>query len=69
MTAATSSVRSSSRERFVTKREVAEHLAFSARWVELRVAEGMPSYRFGGRRRFRISEVERWLRQHGKKAA
>ena len=51
-------------EQLVTKRQLAEHLGRSTRWVELRVREGMPSEaptnRFP-RRRFRLSEVEAWL--------
>lgn len=51
-------------EQLVTKRQVAEYLGRSTRWVELRVREGMPSEppttRFP-RRRFRLSEVETWL--------
>jgi len=37
----------------------------SVRWVHLRRAEGMPSRKFGSSRRFRISEVERWLEERG----
>ena len=51
-------------EQLLTKRQLAEHLGRSTRWVELRVREGMPSEppttRFP-RRRFRLSEVEAWL--------
>jgi len=51
-------------EQLLTKRQVAEYLGRSTRWVELRVREGMPSEppttRFP-RRRFRLSEVEAWL--------
>ena len=66
-TATPQSVRSS--ERFSTKREVADHLGFSPRWVELQVAKGMPSHKWGGRRRFKLSKVERWLRTQEKRAA
>lgn len=48
-------------ERWLTKRQVAEHFGFTTRWVELRMREGMPSMRFGSRRRFRLSDVEAWL--------
>jgi len=48
-------------EPWLDKRQLAAHLGFSARWVDYRVSEGMPSHTFGKRRRFRISEVERWL--------
>lgn len=48
-------------ERFVTKHELANHFGFSTRWVEKRVAEGMPHYRVGGRLRFQVSTAGRWL--------
>jgi hypothetical protein len=48
-------------EPWVTKRQVAAHFGFSTRWVELRIRDGLPSRMFGGRRRFRLSEVEAWL--------
>ena len=51
-------------EHLVTKRQLAEHLGRSTRWVELRVREGMPSEAPTTRypqRRFRLSEVEAWL--------
>jgi hypothetical protein len=44
-----------------TKRELADHLGFSVRWVELRVRDGMPARRMGNRLRFQISAVEAWL--------
>ncbi len=50
-------------EPWLNKRQLAAHLGFSARWVDYRVAEGMPSHVFGRRRRFRLSEVERWLEE------
>lgn len=47
-------------EQLLTKRQLAEHLGRSTRWIELRVREGLPSEpptnRFP-RRRFRLSEV------------
>jgi excisionase family DNA binding protein len=48
-------------EPWLSKRQLAQHLGFSGRWVELRVKAGMPHKRFGGRLRFRASEVEAWL--------
>lgn len=48
-------------EPWLSKRQLAQHLGFSERWVELRVKAGMPHKRFGGRLRFRASEVEAWL--------
>src|SRR4051812_7368055 len=51
-------------EQMLTKRQLADHLGRSTRWVELRVREGMPSEPPTSRlprRRFRLSEVEAWL--------
>jgi excisionase family DNA binding protein len=58
-----------SRESWCTKQELAEHLGFSVRWVELRVREGMPARRMGQRLRFQISAVEAWLEQEPGPAA
>ena len=49
------------REAYVTKQHVAAFYRLTPRWVELRVAEGMPCHRFGGRVRFLMSEVDAWL--------
>ena len=49
------------REPWCTKQELADHLGFSTRWVELRVREGMPARRMGRQLRFQISAVEAWL--------
>ena len=51
-------------EHLVTKRQLADHLGRSTRWIELRVREGMPSEPPTTRyphRRFKLSEVEAWL--------
>ncbi len=48
-------------ERWLTKREIAVHYAFSTRWVERMQSAGMPSRAMGGRRRYRLSEVDAWL--------
>jgi hypothetical protein len=39
--------------------------ACKKRWLEARVAEGMPSAIIAGKRVFRISEVVPWLRDRG----
>lgn len=58
------------REAWCTKQELAAHLGFSVRWVELRVREGMPARRMGQRLRFQVSAVEVWLdEQQGGPAA
>ena len=55
----------SAREPYVTKRHVAEYFGFTPRWVELRMAAGLPCYHFGTRVRFRLSEVEKYLVEAG----
>ena len=45
----------------LSKRQLAQLLGYSTRWIELRVREGMPSRLLGNQRRFRLSEVENWL--------
>jgi excisionase family DNA binding protein len=53
--------RRSGTEPWLSKQQLAGHLGFSVRWVELRVQEGMPHRRMGGRVRFQRSTVEDWL--------
>jgi hypothetical protein len=48
-------------EPWVSKQQLADHYGYSKRWVELRVAEGMPAHWRGGQRRFLLSEVDPWL--------
>lgn len=48
-------------EPWLSKPQLAAHYAFSTRWVELRVREGMPARRIGGRLRFRVSDTDAWL--------
>jgi predicted DNA-binding transcriptional regulator AlpA len=49
-------------ELWLSKAQLAERLGYSARWVNLRMREGMPHHKWaGGQVRFRISEVEPWL--------
>ena len=35
--------------------------SYSERWWRYRIAEGLPTVRWGGRLKFRASEVERWM--------
>jgi hypothetical protein len=51
-----------SREGWVTKRQLAAHLQVTPRWIELQSPPGLPYVRRDGIVRYRISEVERWLR-------
>ncbi|UGS35503.1 helix-turn-helix transcriptional regulator [Capillimicrobium parvum] len=53
----------------LSKRQLADRLGYSTRWVELRVREGMPTSSIkGNQRRFLLSEVETWLAQRRKSA-
>lgn len=48
-------------EQWVTKRQLADHLQVTPRWIELQHPHGLPHLRRGGIVRYRISEVESWL--------
>lgn len=50
-------------EPWVTKQQLANHLGYTTRWVEYRITEGLPFEQFCSRKRFRITEVEQWLRE------
>lgn len=51
----------STSEMWLTKPQLAERLLVSQRWIDYRRREGMPSHKWGGIVRFRLSEVESWL--------
>jgi predicted DNA-binding transcriptional regulator AlpA len=51
-------------EPWLTKQQLAEHLAVSDRWIEMQQHVGLPYLRMGGLNRYRASEVEAWLREH-----
>jgi hypothetical protein len=51
-------------ERWITKHELAEHPSVSHRWIELQHPRGLPHLSTTGMSRYRISEVEAWLRKH-----
>jgi hypothetical protein len=56
----------------LTKRQLAAHLDRSCRWIELKVADGMPSIPPTARyphRRFRLVDVEAWLKDGRAKRA
>jgi hypothetical protein len=58
-------------EPWLSKKALAAHYGYSVRWVELRMADGMPSHWRGGQKRFLLSEVEPWLEawSEGRKGA
>lgn len=49
-------------ERWVTKKHLAAHLGVTPRWIEQQQRLGLPHLHMGGINRYRISEVEVWLR-------
>ena len=50
-------------EPYLTKRQVAERLGFSVRWLESQVSRGgLPAHTIGGQRRFLWSEVQAWIK-------
>jgi excisionase family DNA binding protein len=52
-------------ETFLTAHQLADKLQVSTDWIyEQASGGGMPSYRIGTIRRFRISEIEDWLQRH-----
>ncbi len=51
-------------EPWVTKQQLADHLSVTRRWIELQQPRGLPYLRTGGMNRYRISDVEAWLRKH-----
>lgn len=48
-------------EPWVSKAQLAQYLGRSTRWVELMARRGMPSRMIGGRRGYRLTEVDAWL--------
>jgi hypothetical protein len=62
--------KNSAPEPWLSKAHVARHLSRSTRWVELMHHRGLPSVQIspGGRRLYRISEVEAWLTEQGRNA-
>ena len=53
----------------LTKKQLATHLRRTGRWIEQRMAEGMPSRFDGYRRMFLLSECQEWLESHGRSVA
>jgi hypothetical protein len=52
-------------ELWLPKRELARRLGVSVRWIDYRLAEGLPHREIAGRVVFRLSTVEGWLRTRG----
>jgi hypothetical protein len=53
----------------MTKKQLADYLQRSTRWVELMSREGLPSYkRNNGHMRYSRREVDAWLDERGSRA-
>lgn len=52
-------------EPMLDKAAIADFFSCSERWIEERMNEGMPHRVLGRRTKFRASECEPWLEQHG----
>ncbi len=52
------------REKWVTKQELAIHFSVTPRWIVQQQALGLPHMHMRGINRYRVSEVEAWLREH-----
>lgn len=52
-------------DRWLTAAELAAYLSMSERWVHYLRAGGMPHAEIGGKRRFKVCEVEPWMEEHG----
>jgi hypothetical protein len=50
-------------ERWLTKQELAAYLRVTPRFIELQQHVGLPVLRMGAVNRYRISEVEAWVRK------
>lgn len=46
---------------WVTKKQLARQVGYSTRWVEQRVADGLPSRMEGGRRMFPLRSSLEWI--------
>ncbi len=50
-------------EDWITKRELAGYLKMTTRWIEQQQRLGLPVLRLGAANRYKVSEVEAWLRE------
>ncbi len=51
-------------DRLVTAQQLADRLQLSRATIYALMREGLPSIRLGRARRFRVSDVDRWLDDH-----
>lgn len=52
-------------EPWMDKKHLAAHLGCGVRWLEYRLADGLPHTVIAGRVKFKASVVEPWLEQRG----
>ena len=52
-------------EPWLDKKGLAAHLGCGVRFLEYRLADGLPHAIIAGRVKFRASEAECWLEEHG----
>ena len=52
-------------ERWLTRRQLADHMGFSPRWVSQQVADGAPCERIGGSLRFQLPAFTEWVLRQG----
>jgi hypothetical protein len=52
-------------EMWLAKAELAKALGVSVRWIEQRMTEGLPHREIAGKRVFRLTVAEEWLRRRG----
>jgi hypothetical protein len=51
------------REEWLTKQQLAAHLQVTPRWIESQQQLGLPHLHMLGINRYRVGEVEAWLRE------
>jgi hypothetical protein len=51
------------REEWLTKQQLAAHLQVTPRWIESQQQLGLPHLHMLGINRYRVAEVEAWLRE------
>jgi hypothetical protein len=52
-------------EPWLDRHKLADHLSVSERTIDYWRDDGLPEWVLGGRAKFRLSEVEPWLVEHG----
>src|SRR5687767_12289088 len=52
-------------EPWLSKLQIASYFGRSKRYVESLTAQGMPSRMMSGRRQYRVSQCEDWMRENG----